>query len=1506
LQLQPATAGSLSLSLPPLGVVAGQVFSPDGTPLASGAEVVLTSRASGYSQRVPLLAGGGFSFDYVLLENSPFRCEVFVGAQGRLRARVPEVVLERDGQKVMLDITLAGVGTVSGQVLAQDGSADAGLTLTLVSRSALGGVFNAVSDGGGNYSFSEIPVGPFSLSASDAARLQGVETAGSITRDGEQVVLNLQLAQNVAQLPFILADANRAAYSIQTGGIINDISLRGAPALSIVRDGQVTTLSSGTLGTLSAEGRQLGLSLTGFDGLDVKRRVFVPAEGYAARFVDLISNPGPDPLTVDVMLSIPLPLGYYYSYYYIGIETTSEGRRQPVAGGDKPDRWAVMATGNNYSGYSQGNHVSAVWDGPGARMRASAINFDATRKQLVVTWSALTIPPGEQVGLMHFLSEELDFRSCQTAAERLSTIPPEALAALSQEELSAVVNWNLPANGQSSVEPLPVVRPRTVRGLCLSGDGQTPVPNCTINLTTQNALFPRFYTAYTGSDGLYQFDNIQLADGPYRLSAYRYMSDFSNVLDFTGDAAADALEIVKDIVFEGTSIIRGVLTAQDGTPWASAPVTGAGNATADRDGAFVLAAVPPGLYLITAGYQYGGVVADEFVPVSANQVSTVNLVAPRGGQVRVGVTTALGAAAPNMSVRLMRLEGQTGFYQYTDFNGQAVFNSVPAGRFALVTQQSETGQLTQSLVEIEDGDSLSFNLVLPGTGTVKGVAKSAGGTPLAGAQVILVPPATSDQSLRQYAPAPPQDGPPEGVQPASQSLYVQTDVDGRFRFETAPVGDFALVVRLVSGVGTALGRVGSPGAEAECDVTLPPLGRLRVVARRDGQPLVNRQLSLTLGGRLFAYYSTDADGVFLSPPLPPGTYLVQVQTESGPLAAQGTLSEEGQVLELTPTGVRQGRITGRVLFADGTTQLGISLTATDPVRNTSVYGTTDADGFYTIENVQQTGEVGVRVQVNYYLYGNVTPPDFPPQRTLVLAPEGEDTRADWTLPLGSVAITVGTADGSPPGDRGFRVTLLMPNGNSYRADFKAVGQYLARTLLPLEGAQLRAEFGDSGLVVKADAEVALPEGTTTTSAALTLPQLGRLDVLVVNADGQPNTGARLGLRLQSGSDNPDYNSVDRDGRHTFDAVPYGSFAVRATVYNENEYEYTGVLSSPQQDVLITLPPRATLEVAPAAPATAGSLSLFLDADPDNSQYARLTDGVYRLSVMAPGLFSAAQDSPLLASVGGQIGPGETLHLTLPDAGASGVVYGQATESDGVTPLSNVQFSLFFTGLYRSVGRYVTTNTSGRFVLRNVQPGGVYALLGAGDAGVQGAGATGLLSSGSALRLDLRRGSFGAVQLPTTLNAFRVVQALALQLRRHVEYRTPNDEVLSVNGMSYPGFSAAHPLEDGARLETYPVTMAGAMVERRVFSPPGASWLRYLEILSNPGDTPLELFVRVRGNVVGHASLTSSGGTPAGTADRWIVCDGNALAPPLAFVFGGTGDTGAASQVVFETVERYLS
>ncbi|MDQ3919180.1 MAG: carboxypeptidase-like regulatory domain-containing protein, partial [Acidobacteriota bacterium] len=771
------------------------------------------------------------------------------------------------------------------------------------------------------------------------------------------------------------------------------------------------------------------------------------------------------------------------------------------------------------------------------RMRASAINFDATRKELVVTWSALTIAPGGQVGLMHFLSEELDFRSCQTAAERLSTVPPEALAALSQEELSAVVNWNLPANGQSSVEPLPVVRPRTVRGLCLSGDGQTPVPNCTITLTTQNALFPRLYMSSTGSDGAYRFENAQLPDGPYRLSAYRYMSDLYNALDFTGDAAADALEIVKDIVFEGTGVIRGVLTAQDGTPWVGAPVAGAGNATADGEGAFVLAGVPPGLYLITAGYQYGGVVADEFVPVSADQVSTVNLVAPRGGQVRVGVTTPLGAAAPNTGVRLLRLEGPTGLYQSTDFNGQAVFNDVPAGRFALITEQSETGQLTRSVVEIEEGGSSSFNLVLAGTGTVKGVAKSAGGTPLAGAQVILVPPGTSDQSLRQYAPAPPQDGPAEGVQPASQSLYAQTDVDGRFRFEAAPVGDFALVVRLVSGVGTALGRVGSPGAEAECDVTLPPLGQLRVVARRDGQPLVNRQLSLTLGGFLFAYYSTDADGVFLSPPLPPGTYLVQVQTDGGPLAAQGTLSEEGQVLELTPTGVRQGRITGRVLFADGTTQPGISLTATDPVRNTSVYGTTDADGFYTIENIQQTGEVGVRVQVNYYFYGNVTSPDFPPQRTLVLAPEGEDTRADWTLPLGSVAVTVRTADGSPPGDYGFRVILLTPNGDSYRADFKAVGQYLVRPLLPLDGAQLRAEFGDSGFVVKADGEVALPEGTTATSAALTLPQLGRLDVLVIDADGQPKTGARLGLRLPGGSDNPDYGSVDRDGRYTFNAVP---------------------------------------------------------------------------------------------------------------------------------------------------------------------------------------------------------------------------------------------------------------------------------------------------------------------------------------------------------------------------------
>jgi hypothetical protein len=81
-------------------------------------------------------------------------------------------------------------------------------------------------------------------------------------------------------------------------------------------------------------------------------------------------------------------------------------------------------------------------------------------------------------------------------------------------------------------------------------------------------------------------------------------------------------------------------------------------------------------------------------------------------------------------------------------------------------------------------------------------------------------------------------------------------------------------------------------------------------------------------------------------------------------------------------------------------------------------------------------------------------------------------------------------------------------------------------------------------------------------------------------------------------------------------------------------------------------------------------------------------------------------------------------------------------------------------------------------------------------------------------------------------------------------------------------------------------IAGALVSRRVHVPSGAGWARYLEIVSNPGTTAIEVDLRVLGYSVGAASLTSSGALPASIADRWAVAVGSATKLTLGFVFAG--------------------
>src|SRR5262249_3582311 len=117
-------------------------------------------------------------------------------------------------------------------------------------------------------------------------------------------------------LPATLFDANNFDYDIQQNGDIdagknlifggNLLDVRGGMLLDLVTGGapnRFTGVSSDNFTTTEINGRQIVITQFGLSGLDVTRKIFVPNDGYFARYLELLKNPSGAPITVDVKLT---------------------------------------------------------------------------------------------------------------------------------------------------------------------------------------------------------------------------------------------------------------------------------------------------------------------------------------------------------------------------------------------------------------------------------------------------------------------------------------------------------------------------------------------------------------------------------------------------------------------------------------------------------------------------------------------------------------------------------------------------------------------------------------------------------------------------------------------------------------------------------------------------------------------------------------------------------------------------------------------------------------------------------------------------------------------------------------------------------------------------------------------------------------------------------------------------------------------------------------------------
>jgi protocatechuate 3,4-dioxygenase beta subunit len=165
------------------GTIKGTVFSTDGTTPAIGATIVLSGGATAVSD-----GAGQFVFDFVPLGGFVLDASDANGNRGRNTGTI-----RRSGVVVQSNIIFLGRGSVSGTVSDGSGNPVAGANVTLNSNSIFGGNFSTATDGNGQYSFSNVFVGSFDVTASSATLRLGGRAGDKITGDGQSVVTNVVL-----------------------------------------------------------------------------------------------------------------------------------------------------------------------------------------------------------------------------------------------------------------------------------------------------------------------------------------------------------------------------------------------------------------------------------------------------------------------------------------------------------------------------------------------------------------------------------------------------------------------------------------------------------------------------------------------------------------------------------------------------------------------------------------------------------------------------------------------------------------------------------------------------------------------------------------------------------------------------------------------------------------------------------------------------------------------------------------------------------------------------------------------------------------------------------------------------------------------------------------------------------------------------------------------------------------------------------------------------------------
>jgi len=291
------------------------------------------------------------------------------------------------------------------------------------------------ADGAGQFVFADVPAGAVRVAAQDPNAFNRAGLATGTVTAGSTATIDVSIGNAFRFGRLNLDGADGFRYDIGCDGSLGDGGNLDR-SMNDAYDGAYyltdTTFNAYyacvTAGLLDQNGRQVVIGPSPFLGMNVTRKIFSPAEGGFARYLEIVENPANTTQTVTVRVSSNLG---------------SDGSTRLVVA---PSNTGLHYAVTDQNGLCCDPALAHVFGGPAAPTSVSDVKFADANDDIFYQWT-VDVPANGTVILMHFAVQRgiTDAAGAEAQAVALVDLSdPKALVGMTDAERSRVVNFNVP------------------------------------------------------------------------------------------------------------------------------------------------------------------------------------------------------------------------------------------------------------------------------------------------------------------------------------------------------------------------------------------------------------------------------------------------------------------------------------------------------------------------------------------------------------------------------------------------------------------------------------------------------------------------------------------------------------------------------------------------------------------------------------------------------------------------------------------------------------------------------------------------------------------------------------------------------------------------------------------------------------------------------------------------------------------------------------------------------